>query len=214
MQVRAIVETQDKCQKQKPFLKVFFISFFHRREGVGCRKAVHKMLILLLCAFAKLHLHETILLGSVKYRFSAGRSHLTPEILRNCKVLKQQQQDWCVSGDFSHDYAKAYGGGNMISQLQSKFRNRLQHCSLWKILSYSSALSGSDPQWGWAQEGEPHLLHPSPEGQLGPFSLEDSRSTPRLALCTQTLILAGKCSLLTDKGVYSGIIQTAELVRN
>lgn len=126
-----------------------------------------------------------ILLNSVKNRISAQRAHLAPKFVRNREVPKQQQ-DWCVSGDFSRDYAKAYGGGNTISQSLSKFRNSWQQP---QPTLTAVPRSGNEPPERQSKHGNvgPHPLPSLPKGQPGPFSLEEGRRASRTPLCTPAL---------------------------
>lgn len=121
----------------------------------------------------------------MKNRISAQRAHLTPKFVRNCEVPKQQQ-DWCVSGDFSRDYAKAYGGGNTISQSLSKFRNSWQQP---QPMLRAVPRSGNEPPERQSKCGNvgPHPLPSLPKGQPGPFSLEEGRRASRTPLFTPAL---------------------------
>lgn len=143
----------------------------------------------------------------MKSRISARRSHLTPKFVRNCKVPKQQQ-DWCVSGDFSRDYAKAYGGGNTISQSLSKFRNSWQQP---QPTLTAVPLSGNEPPERQSKCGNlgPHPLPSFPKGQPGPFSLEEGRSAPGLPFAPQPLLPAWHPILPPSTPLYPRTVQSS-----
>lgn len=103
------MKAQPQRANQKAFPKVLIIYFCMEQKAWVSQTANWWLFTdsqnLPLCAFAKFHLCKTYFAKLSEERIPARRSHLILRILGNHEVLKQHQ-DWCISSDFSQDYAK------------------------------------------------------------------------------------------------------------